>query len=159
MTREKKTTLTGCSGQGVEATQGAVALPCSCDGPTVDYNTGPAKVQQATANPVWDILPIGRENAVSAGFLCAMLGLSARALRTEVANERNRGKLIIASPDRRGYYKPENTGDVLRLVDSMRNRGLSCLRVASAARRALQEMQAADSGQMRLDGLEAAQNG
>ena len=85
-----------------------------------------------------DLIPEGRENAISKAQLTEITGLSERSLRLAVAGERRRGKIILTDcSGTKGYYKPTNSGEVLAFIRSMRKRARETAAIADATERAL----------------------
>ena len=62
------------------------------------YNTGKDE------KSIYDLLPVGAENAVSRRQLSAMTGLPDRRLRRQIAEERRSGLLILSSSESNGGY-------------------------------------------------------
>lgn len=87
----------------------------------------------------------GAENAIKNRDLARMLGISSRDVYLLIEQERNKGELIISSPN--GYYLPEVdengklTEDTIaglkRFYYSQRARGIGCLKSAKSARLAI----------------------
>jgi len=85
-----------------------------------------------------ELIPEGRENAISKVQLTEITGLSERSLRLVVAGERRRGKIILTDcSGTKGYYKPTNSGEVLAFIRSMRKRARETAAIADAVERAL----------------------
>lgn len=56
---------------------------------------------------IFDILPIGEENAISAKDLAARLGLSEREVRARISKELQEGAFCLSSMHRPGgYFRP-----------------------------------------------------
>ena len=93
-----------------------------------------------------DILPVGKENAVTTAELVKLIGCkSARELQEKIALERNAGA-IICSGSGRGYWRPQNRQEIVEFVRTMESRAKNTLAAASGAKEALR---VAD-GQMEL---------
>lgn len=93
-----------------------------------------------------DILPVGKENAVTTAELVKLIGCkSARELQEKIALERNAGA-IICSGSGRGYWRPQNRQEIVEFVRTMESRAKNTLAAASGAKKALR---VAD-GQMEL---------
>ena len=89
---------------------------------------------------VFDVLPAGEEKAVSRSTLAAMLGLSDRELRREIAGERLHGALILSTMKHGGgYFRAASLEELRRWVNSMESRGRATFAVVSAARKYLRE--------------------
>lgn len=98
-----------------------------------------------------ELIPEGRENAISKAQLTEITGLSERSLRLVVAGERCRGKIILTDcSGTSGYYKPTNTGEVLAFIRSMRKRARETAAIADAVERALMK----EVGQDSIEGWE-----
>ncbi len=98
------------------------------------YNTGHEK-----KTSIYDLLPIGAENAVSRRQLSAMTGIPDRQLRRKIAAERIAGSLILSSTAEvgGGYYRPGNTQELRRWVAMMQSRIAAILAVIRAAQEAI----------------------
>ena len=81
---------------------------------------------------IYDFLSPGAENAVSKVELMAVLGLSDRELRRQVARERKQGFPILTSVECSGYYAPSCPADVTHFVRSMRRRARETAAIADA---------------------------
>lgn len=85
-----------------------------------------------------ELIPEGRENAISKVQLTEITGLSERSLRLVVAGERRRGRIILTDcSGTKGYYKPTNSGEVLAFIRSVRKRARETAAIADAVERAL----------------------
>ena len=124
-----------------------------------EYYTGLKKEHQdhtpvqgaaATVEPVnrkepWmivaDVLPEGKENAVSAGALCNRLGVeTVRELQKEIARERAAGAVILSTcQEDGGYFLPGNVREVKEFIKTLENRGRNTLRALESARELLRK--------------------
>jgi hypothetical protein len=85
-----------------------------------------------------ELIPEGRENAISKAQLTEITGLSDRSLRLVVAGERRMGNFVLTDcGGTKGYYKPTNSGEVLAFIRSMRKRARETAAIADAVERAL----------------------
>lgn len=88
-------------------------------------------------NKIYNSLPHGRHNAVSADYLCSLYGFrSKRELRQQVQRERMEGALI-ASGDT-GYYIPESRAELacyIHRYDEMAKSLFAMLKYARATLR------------------------
>ena len=75
-----------------------------------------------------EIVPFGRENAISRAELAARLYLSDRQMRRAVSQARREGLCIINDQTGGGYYRSDNADDLKRQLRSTHNRALSLLR-------------------------------
>lgn len=98
------------------------------------YNTG--KVKTAT---IYELLPVGAENAISCKQLMEITGLEDRQLRRRIAAERRDGKIILSSFSEvnGGYYIPADMSEVRRWVLMMEAHGSSVYEVLRAAKEAI----------------------
>lgn len=88
---------------------------------------------------IFDLLPVGSENAVSRRQLSAMTGIPDRSLRRKIAAERIAGSLILSSTAEvgGGYYRPGNTQELRRWVAMMQSHIAAILAVIRAAQEAI----------------------
>ena len=97
------------------------------------YSTG-----QDTKTSIYDLLPVGAENAVSRRELSALTGREDRQLRRQIARERRAGVLILSSSESNGgYYRAASREELQRYVRSMQSRCREILAVIRAAQEAL----------------------
>ena len=97
---------------------------------------------------IYDLLPVGAENAIPKARLVELTGLSERALRAQVQQERREGRLILTDCISGGYYLPAHPCEAFPFVRSMRGRAKEVAAVADAV-----EMAALEAiGQERLSG-------
>ena len=90
-----------------------------------------------TEFPIMNLLPVGKENAISTTELVRLTGCkSARDLQDRIAYERNHGA-VICSGSGRGYWKPKNRQEIQEFVRTMDARALNTLRAAKSARAVL----------------------
>lgn len=86
---------------------------------------------------IMNLLPVGRENAISTEELVRLVGCnSSRELQEYIASERNRGALICSGSGK-GYWRPKNRQEIQEFVRMMDARALNTLRAAKSARAAL----------------------
>ena len=98
---------------------------------------------------IYDLLPVGAENAIPKARLVELTGLPERALRAQVQQERRAGHLILTNCTNGGYYLPDHPCEVFPFVRSMRNRAHEINAVSDAV-----EMAALKAiGQERLEGF------
>lgn len=90
-----------------------------------------------TEFPIMNLLPVGKENAISTTELVRLTGCkSARDLQERIAYERNHGA-VICSGSGRGYWKPKDRQEIQEFVRTMDARALNTLRAAKSARAVL----------------------
>lgn len=97
------------------------------------YNTG-----QGKKTSIYDLLPVGAENAVSRRQLSAITGIPDRQLRRRIAEDRKAGLLILSSTAEvgGGYFRPADTQELRRWVAMMTahtNATLAAIRAAQEA--------------------------
>lgn len=98
------------------------------------YNTGHEK-----KTGIYDLLPVGAENAVSRRELSALTGIEDRQLRRQIAKERRAGALILSSSEiNGGYYRAASREELQRYVRSMQSRCREILAVIRAAQEAIE---------------------
>ncbi len=87
--------------------------------------------------PVYDMLPEGKENAITTQDLCNRLQLkSSRELRKMVEAERNAGMVILSSTTG-GYFKSNKRDEILEFVRITRKKGIHTLASIQSAEKAL----------------------
>ena len=87
--------------------------------------------------PIMKLLPVGRENAISAYSLSQLLGCkNARELRILVSRERNNGAIICSSAS--GYYRPKNRAEIAEYCHSMYSMATSIFQATRGAKKALE---------------------
>jgi len=100
--------------------------------------------------PIMDILPTGKENAISTGDLVKVTGCtSSRDLRESIARERNAGA-IICSGSGGGYWRPKNRQEIKEFCHNMESRAFNILEAAKSAKEALK----VPDGQLKIPGGE-----
>lgn len=99
------------------------------------YST--AKAEKAS---IYDLLPVGAENAVSRRQLSAMTGIPDRQLRRKIADERKAGLLILSSTAEvgGGYFRAADTQELRRWVAMMQSHIAAILAVIRAAQEAIE---------------------
>lgn len=97
---------------------------------------------------IYDILPIGKKNAIGRKELVNLSGLSDRQLRNQIAAERREGALILSSTDSEhsGYFRPASADELRRFVASMTRRGKATFAAIAQARKALKSIEAEKEG-------------
>lgn len=90
-----------------------------------------------TEFPIMNLLPVGKENAISTADLVRLTGCkSARELQERIALERNAGA-VICSGSGRGYWRPKDRQEIQEFVKTMNARALNTLRAAKSAKAVL----------------------
>ena len=131
---KKKTALDGSNIEsGVERKSTIVETAHSSE----QYNTA-----QEEKQVILPLLSPGEENAVSTAELQKKTGLNSRAIRLQVASEREQGALILSC--QAGYFTPSSgekgRSEMACFIQTIRSKGLSTLRAARSARRALRQL-------------------
>lgn len=84
-----------------------------------------------------NLLPIGKENAISGSDLLEPTGCSSiRDLQARIAEERERGA-VICSGSQCGYWKPKNRQEIQEFVHNMDARATNILKAVRSAKAAL----------------------
>lgn len=87
---------------------------------------------------IYDSLPRGRKNAVSAEYLCGLFGFrSTRELRQHVQSERMAGALIASGDG--GYYVPETREEITVYVHRYESMAKSIFATLKHARASLKD--------------------
>jgi len=135
MTREQKKARSA----GDAAKQAAAGCDRAGQQSHKQYNTG-----QGKKTSIYDLLPVGAENAVSRRELSALTGIEDRQLRRQIAQERRAGVLILSSTESNGgYYRAASREELQRYVRSMQSRSKEILTVIRTAEEALQNYEEA----------------
>lgn len=73
------------------------------------------------ASCIYDLLPVGSENAISRRQLMQITGLEDRKLRRKIEKERRAGALILSSSADMGggYFRPANAEELRRWIAMM----------------------------------------
>lgn len=95
--------------------------------------------EKAEKASIYELLPIGAENAVSRRELSSMTGIPDRQLRRKIAAERIAGLLILSSTAEvgGGYFRPADTQELRRWVAMMTAHTNATLAVIRAAKEAI----------------------
>lgn len=90
--------------------------------------------------PIYDVLPTGRENAVSLSTIQTMLDSDNRAARKEIEKERAEGAPILSTTTPPGgYFRAANVDELNCFVASMTRRAANIHTATRAAQSALEE--------------------
>jgi hypothetical protein len=84
----------------------------------------------------------GKENAITRTALCAITGLSDRAVRQAIEDARHDGQIIINEQRGGGYYRPSCIEDIERQFKQNEHRALSILHYQKFLRRAIKAAKA-----------------
>ena len=92
---------------------------------------------------VADMLPKGKENAVSTAYLYKALGFTdARSLQAEIAREREAGAVILSTcQDGGGYYLPGSAAEVKEFIGTLESRAKNTFLALRSARRWLRQQE------------------
>ena len=86
---------------------------------------------------ILEVLPEGKENAISAEMLCKLTGIAdKRMLQKVIAKEREEGALIL-SHHSGGYYTSHNRAEVAEFAHTLENRARNTFAALKSARRYL----------------------
>lgn len=100
------------------------------------------------------ILPKGKENAVSTGELCMILGFeNSRALQADIAKSRDAGQIILSATTG-GYYLPKDDAEIEEFVAVLRARAINTFKALRSAKAALEKDKGQTEGQINFDDLE-----
>ena len=95
-----------------------------------------------------EIIPKGKENAISMESLRIMTGLSDRELRREIQLINETGEIIICREHQKGFYIPETPEEAERYIRYSQSYLVTLARKDRAMKKAKDKM---FSGQMELD--------
>lgn len=95
-----------------------------------------------------EIIPTGRENAVTMEDLKSITGMSDRAVRNEIQEINETGEIIICREHKKGYFIPETPEEAERYIRYSQSYLVTLARKDRAMKRAKDKM---FSGQMELD--------
>lgn len=108
---------------------------------------------------IYDMLPVGEQNAISRRELMRRTGYSDRKLRLAITEERKAGALILSSVDgaKGGYYRyePGNATELRRFIASMSRRAKSTFYVLKAAKAELEKIEAEEAAKNGESGQES----
>ncbi len=119
---------------GVAAPTEARENGCDASHPRKHHNTN-----NAHALHIFDLLRVGRENALTLRELVALTGEDERTVRRRIHAERKGGKLIL-SDNQNGYFLPERVEDVQQFARSMSHRAAEIAHIARTAETALADL-------------------
>lgn len=84
-----------------------------------------------------DLIPRGKENAITRERLCEITGMHDRTVRGYIHAARENGEMIISSTGRKGYYLPTNREEVSRFIGQQKSYIKNFQRSVSRAEREL----------------------
>lgn len=91
-----------------------------------------------------ELIPVGKENAVTREMLTTLSGLPDRTVRKLIEIARIEGVIIVNDSDGKGYYISEDPEDIRRQMATNHHRAMSILRQQRLLRRKLREIEGAD---------------
>lgn len=103
-------------------------------------------MEKDTGYLVYDLLPTGKENAISTKELMHLTGCNSPRLLCKLI-ERERENVVICSSTSGGYYKPANKAELREFERTLNGRAMGILHSLKSARRALREF----DGQQKLE--------
>lgn len=68
-----------------------------------------------------ELIPMGKENAITRNRLCELTGLSDRKVRMAIHDARTDGVMIISSTGQSGYFMPETRADVEKFIKQQKS--------------------------------------
>lgn len=100
-------------------------------------------MKQAELLYLWETLPIGRENAISYGELCAMWNVGRRTARRymQLLSEMDNGDefVLIRSGNARGFYRSNDAEEIKAYKFEMLHKGRSIIAAVRKCERVLNE--------------------
>lgn len=84
-----------------------------------------------------ELIPRGKENAITRERLCEITGVSDRTVRGYIHDAREKGEMIISSTGSKGYYLPTKRDEVSRFIGQQKSYIKNLQRSVSKAERAL----------------------
>lgn len=83
---------------------------------------------------IFDLLPTGKENAISSRKLCEIVGVNDRQLRKMILNERESGLLIMSNAGKGGYYLPATESEIDDFIRMNEKQAFTRLKMTKSAR-------------------------
>lgn len=121
-----------------------------------DFSCLDGNTESGARQRIFDLLPRGENNAIASRELAKMVGCrSVRELQSRIADEREKGHIILSScRNGGGYYRPsdgpEGQQEIAAFIQTLRARAMNTLVAIKAARKAIEGVE----GQLDLDRLE-----
>lgn len=101
--------------------------------------------------PIMQMLPVGKENAMSSEALVEKLGLACkRELQAHIAKERKEGAVILSTTTG-GYYQSSDREEVTEFVRTLEKRAKNTMNALKSARKYLRSIE----GQVTLEDITA----
>ena len=91
------------------------------------------------SQPITNLIPKGRENAISRAQLSRITGNPDREVRNQIAEARKDGDIILNRQDGLGYYQPDKPEEVLRWYRQEHARAMKILMNLTPVRHWLKE--------------------
>ena len=88
---------------------------------------------------VLNAIPEGKENAISRAQLAATVEMPDRSVRRCIEQARRNGEFILSDPERGGYYRSDDIGEIEQQYRIDKARALSVLARLKHMKRALKE--------------------
>lgn len=102
---------------------------------------------------IYDLLPEGKENAISTAELCGIVSVTPRELQKMIERERRYGALILSST-KGGYFKSNDRAELSEFVRTLNNRARNTIASLQGAKDALDRLDGqitmADDGTTRM---------
>jgi len=100
-----------------------------------------------TTSNIIDIIPFGKSNSVTAQSLAAQIDKNVRDVRRDIADARKSGKVIIATSDHKGYFRPHanEAQEVEHYIAESVKRANSILSGTTSARHWLRKLEGQQS--------------
>ena len=106
---------------------------------------------------IYEMLPTGKDKAVTKTALCNQLSISERTLREIIKAERESGAVILSNAGTGGYYKPSSTEEIDEYIAMQRAQIISRFRSVKSARELKKQLEKQQSGQLELSLQEGKQ--
>ena len=103
---------------------------------------------------IFEVLQLGKKNAIKPDVLCARFGISARTLRKIILRERMEGHLIMSDSRAGGYFLADNEAEILEYIATQEAQAKTRLASSKAARDYLKQLKEQKSGQLTLNLLQ-----
>lgn len=81
-----------------------------------------------------DLIPRGKENAITREQLCSLTGMNDGAVRKAIRKLIDEGAVIMSGCHTKGYYQPTSYDELDAYIEELTNKGLSCLKRANSAK-------------------------
>ena len=106
---------------------------------------------------IYELLPTGKDKAVTKTALCNQLNISERMLREIIQKERQDGAVILSNAGTGGYYKPSSTAEIDEYIAMQKAQIISRFRSVKSARALKKQLEEQQSGQLELSLQEGKQ--